>query len=395
MHEDSANSRRFALLSNHGHALLTIAESPDVRLREIAERIGITDRATQSIVNDLVAAGYVQRTRRGRRNTYTVDPRKPFTHPSLEHGLVGSMLSGLVAWKGAADELVVATGPEPEHGPTAQPSELVGDESLDRLASLVGEMLNAPVAFLALVDRDSVTITNSLGIDADLVHRELTHDHSIARAVVESGAPVVFDDVLEDPVASGNRLVSRLGVKAGAAVPLASPDGVIAGCLCVADTRHRRWVEADMQILTSLAAAAAAQISARVVSRGHREAAERYRMALDNLPETVILVLDRDLRIQAASGGAMARAGVAPKDVIGRTLEQVSAPSQVANLREHYEAGLDGLRHSFQHASAWAGPLTIEVIPVADEHGDVCAVMAMARAPLSYHASDHRSAAAG
>ena len=395
MDQDTATTRRFALLSNHGHALLAIAESPDVRLREIAERIGITDRATQSIVNDLVAAGYVQRTRRGRRNTYTVDPRKPFTHPSLEHGLVGSLLSGLVAWKEPADGLVTQVAPDPEEGPRVDPCDLEGDDSLDRLAALAGEMLNVPVAFLGLVHGDAVTITNGLGVERDLIHRRLTHNHSICRTVVESSAPLVVDDVLGHPVASGNQLVARLGIKACAAVPLASPDGVIAGCLCVADTRHRRWVEADLQILTSLAAAAAAQITARVVSRGHREAAERYRMALDNLPEMVILVFDRDLRVQAASGGAMARAGVAPEDVIGRTLEQVSAPSQLARLREHYEAGLGGLRHSFQHASAWGGALTIEVIPVHDERGEVCAVMAVARAPLPSQAADQRSAAAG
>jgi len=394
MQEDTATTRRFALLSNHGHALLAIAESPDVRLREIAERIGITDRATQSIVNDLVAAGYVQRTRRGRRNTYTVDPRKPFTHPSLEHGLVGSLLSGLVAWKEPGDGLVTQPAPDLEEGLRVEPSELEREDSLDRLAALTGGMLNVPLAFIALVHGDAVTITNGVGVEHDLIHRPLTHAHSIARTVVESSAPLVVDDVPGHPVASGNELVARLGIKACAAVPLASPDGAIAGCLCVADTRHRRWVEADLQILSSLAAAAAAQIAARVVSRGHREAAELYRMVLDNLPEMVILVFDRELRVQAASGGAMARAGVAPKDVIGRTLEQVSAPAQQARLREHYEAGLGGLRHSFQHSSAWGGPLTIEVIPVHDERGEVGAVMAVARAePATAPAG--RTAAAG
>jgi PAS domain-containing protein len=394
MHEDTASTRRFALLSNHGHALLAIAESPDVRLREIAERIGITDRATQSIVNDLVAAGYVQRTRRGRRNSYTVDPRKPFTHPSLEHGLVGSLLSGLVAWKEPGHGPVAQPAADPEGGLAVEPSDLEGDDSLDRLVALAGEMLNAPVAFLALVQGDAVTVTNGLGVERELMQGRLTHEHSICRTVVESSAPLVVEDVPGHAVGSGNQLVARLGIKACAAVPLSSPDGVIPGCLCVADTGHRRWVEADMQILTSLAAAAAAQITARIDSRGHREAAERYRMALDNLPEMVILVFDRDLRVQAASGGAMARAGVAPKDVIGRTLEQVSAPSQLARLREHYEAGLGGLRHSFQHSSAWGGPLTIEVIPVHDEHGDVCAVMAMARAGAA-PATPERAAAAG
>lgn len=62
----------WSFLTNHARVLLCIAEDPTVRLREIGERIGITERAAHRIVNDLVAAGYVSRQRAGRRNHYTV-----------------------------------------------------------------------------------------------------------------------------------------------------------------------------------------------------------------------------------------------------------------------------------------------------------------------------------
>ena len=62
----------FSFLTNHGLTLLCIAEDPRARLRDIASTVGITERAAQRIVSDLVAAGYVERSREGRRNAYTV-----------------------------------------------------------------------------------------------------------------------------------------------------------------------------------------------------------------------------------------------------------------------------------------------------------------------------------
>ena len=65
-------STAWAFLTNHARVLLCITEEPTARLREIAERVGVTERATHRIVNELVAGGYVSRQRVGRRNHYTV-----------------------------------------------------------------------------------------------------------------------------------------------------------------------------------------------------------------------------------------------------------------------------------------------------------------------------------
>ena len=62
----------FSFLTNHGLALLCIAEDPRARMRDIAATVGITERAAQRIVSDLVGAGYLDRERDGRRNRYTV-----------------------------------------------------------------------------------------------------------------------------------------------------------------------------------------------------------------------------------------------------------------------------------------------------------------------------------
>ena len=71
----------WTFLTNHAHVLLAIARNRDITLREAAARVGITERAAQGIVTDLVAAGYLVRTRLGRRNSYTIEAHRPLRHP--------------------------------------------------------------------------------------------------------------------------------------------------------------------------------------------------------------------------------------------------------------------------------------------------------------------------
>lgn len=87
----------WTFLTNHTHVLLCIAEDPGVRLRDVAARVGITERAAQSIVADLVAAGYLTRERVGRRNQYELDPDRPLRHPLEAHHTVGELLDLLRA----------------------------------------------------------------------------------------------------------------------------------------------------------------------------------------------------------------------------------------------------------------------------------------------------------
>ena len=62
----------FSFLTNHAQALLVIAHDPSIRMRDIAESLALTERAAQRIVGELVASGYVTKTREGRRNSYVV-----------------------------------------------------------------------------------------------------------------------------------------------------------------------------------------------------------------------------------------------------------------------------------------------------------------------------------
>lgn len=72
----------WTLLSNHGLVLLCIAGEPTMRVRDIAGMVGITERAAQRIVGELIAGGYLSRRREGRRNVYEVHRNAPVRHPA-------------------------------------------------------------------------------------------------------------------------------------------------------------------------------------------------------------------------------------------------------------------------------------------------------------------------
>lgn len=85
----------WTFLTNHAQVLLCLAETPDIRLRDVAERVGITERAAQRILADLVDAGYVKTTRVGRRNHYTVDREHAMRHTAQADYEVGALLEAL------------------------------------------------------------------------------------------------------------------------------------------------------------------------------------------------------------------------------------------------------------------------------------------------------------
>ncbi|MFJ5712757.1 helix-turn-helix transcriptional regulator [Streptomyces sp. NPDC093105] len=96
MSSSAARGDQWTFLTNHARVLLRVARDPDVRLRDIAAGIGITERAVQIIVADLEAAGYLTRTRVGRRNRYTIDPTVHLRHPADADHPVGDLLGAFL-----------------------------------------------------------------------------------------------------------------------------------------------------------------------------------------------------------------------------------------------------------------------------------------------------------
>lgn len=88
MHEP----QNWTFLTNHSHVLVCLRRDPKVRLRDVAEMVGITERAVQRIVLDLEQAGVIRRHREGRRNAYEINAEAHLRHPLEEHRTVADLL---------------------------------------------------------------------------------------------------------------------------------------------------------------------------------------------------------------------------------------------------------------------------------------------------------------
>jgi predicted transcriptional regulator len=88
----SDNVKPWTFVTSHTQVLLCIARDPDVRMRDVAATVGITERAAQRILADLVESGYVKRTRVGRRNHYEIDGTMMMRHTAQEGHEVGELL---------------------------------------------------------------------------------------------------------------------------------------------------------------------------------------------------------------------------------------------------------------------------------------------------------------
>ncbi len=91
----------WTFLTNHGRALLCIAHDPEVRLRDIAVSLGITERSAYAIVSDLADAGYILKERDGRRNRYQIQHHLPLPEAPDREQAIGEVLG-------------VLTGPKPK-----------------------------------------------------------------------------------------------------------------------------------------------------------------------------------------------------------------------------------------------------------------------------------------
>lgn len=103
----------WTFFSNHGLVLLAVARRPSARIRELAGAVGITERAAQSIVNDLVREGYLERVREGRRNRYVVRGDRPLRHVTTRDHIVAELVQAVgggsaIQMAGPCEAIVVA-----------------------------------------------------------------------------------------------------------------------------------------------------------------------------------------------------------------------------------------------------------------------------------------------
>jgi len=91
-HLSGKDDHAWRFVTNYAHVLVCIAADPSARLRDIAETVGVTERTASQLVRDLERAGYVTKTRAGRRNQYEVHDELPLRHPLHRHHTVGELI---------------------------------------------------------------------------------------------------------------------------------------------------------------------------------------------------------------------------------------------------------------------------------------------------------------
>lgn len=89
----SDTPKPWTFLTNHAHVLIVLNAQPDLVLREVAYRVGITERAVQRIVQELEEQGFIRREKVGRKNHYEVLPNESLRHPIESHRKIGDLLT--------------------------------------------------------------------------------------------------------------------------------------------------------------------------------------------------------------------------------------------------------------------------------------------------------------
>jgi DNA-binding transcriptional ArsR family regulator len=95
----------WGFLTNHARVMLLIARDPDLRLRDLAGALGVTERTVQGLVADLTEAGYVVKEKDGRRNRYQIQPDLPLPHRLTRERTIGELLNLLLGSEGAAAQI--------------------------------------------------------------------------------------------------------------------------------------------------------------------------------------------------------------------------------------------------------------------------------------------------
>ena len=171
------------------------------------------------------------------------------------------------------------------------------DPAFDRLTRLAARLLHVPVALVALVNQERLCFKSAVGLPEPWASpREMPLSHSFWHHVVAAGEPVLVANASQEPLRCDNVAIPGLHVVAYAGIPLITADGHVLGSFCAIDSVPREWTADDVALLRELAAAAMAEVQARL----RADEAERERHEQTAILESIsdaLFALDRDWRI--------------------------------------------------------------------------------------------------
>lgn len=340
---------RWTFFTNHLHVLSTLAAQPDLRLREVASKVGISERATHRIVCELVDEGYLTRTRVGSRNHYEVHLGAALRHPENAGESVGRVIGVLAA----------QAGPQDRDRPLAQTMDADCSSSTETFRELFrtapvgmfvanerGALIAVNPAFCAILERDEDEV---LGRD----FRAITHPDDIAAdkaALTELASGSRTEYVREKRYVRPDG--SSVWVKLRGAVAI-DPDTdahvFVANVVDISESRRREQALA--------------------------EAEDRFRSAFDNAPIGMALV-SPDGRFIKVNGALCDLTGYSETDLLRRSFQAITHPDDLDADLAHVQDVLADRRRSYQmekryyHADGHIIWVTLSVSLVRDAGGE-------------------------
>ena len=205
------------------------------------------------------------------------------------------------------------------------------EAGFDRLTKLAAQVLAAPVCLVSLVDDRRQFFKSALGLGGPAGEaRQTPLTHSFCQHVVTSGAPLVVDDAPAHPLVCDNLAIRDLGVKAYLGAPIRSTDGQVLGSFCVIDTKPRRWLPHEVELVREFAGLVETEIALRAASIERETALARQRAVLDGTTFSVIATTPEGL-IEMFNTGAERMLGYTAAEMVGqRTPEAIHLAAEVA-----------------------------------------------------------------
>lgn len=184
---------------------------------------------------------------------------------------------------------------------------------LDRITRLTARVLQAPAAFVSLVESEVQVFLSQRGLPAELAARELPIEHSLCAHALANNQPFVLSDARQDERAAHSDLVTRYGIVAYAGVPLVLSDGLKIGALCVVDFQPRAWTDDEIGLLRDLAAMARTDLELHATSLRNqrteyeRDVSQRFLQQVFEATPDIIYVYDLDEQRNVYSNNELSR----------------------------------------------------------------------------------------
>lgn len=138
------------------------------------------------------------------------------------------------------------------------------EESFDRLTRLASKLLQIPVSFVTVLEKDRDFVKSHFGLPSSLAEsREITAHPSFCQHIVDSGQPLILEDARDSEIFRHFPSVQHLGVVAYAGIPLTTKQGFVLGTFCVVDFKKRIWTEDEIEILVELSRSVLTEIELR------------------------------------------------------------------------------------------------------------------------------------